>query len=132
MSYALPSHALPNHMLPCCTLPCRALRLIRDYSRPMTRPDWRKSKPVITTYKLYCVFRRRERFGKLKMKNIILLENIEHTNWYWTYKIIQNYGVEKYYQKHFFEFGAEYHPNIEMDGVSEAIRKHRFYYNDWE
>jgi hypothetical protein len=116
------------------SLPSRALDLIHDYSRPLTRPEWRKSKPIITTYKLYCVFRRRERFGKLKMKNIILLENIEHTNWYWTYKIIQNYGIERYYQKHFFEFGAEYEPInvLAMDGVSEAIRKHRFYYNDWE
>ena len=43
MSYTLQSHALPN----------RALLLINEYSKPLTRPDWRKSKPLITTYLLY-------------------------------------------------------------------------------
>ena len=40
-------------MLPCRSLPCRALLLIREYSRPLTRPDWRQSKPIISTYHLY-------------------------------------------------------------------------------
>ena len=39
----LPSHALPSH----------ALVLIREYSKPITRPDWRDSKPLITRYQLY-------------------------------------------------------------------------------
>jgi hypothetical protein len=45
MSYALPSRALPN----------RALYLISEYSKPMTRPDWRDSKPIITKYQL-CLY----------------------------------------------------------------------------
>jgi hypothetical protein len=43
MTYALPSRALPS----------RALYLIREYSKPITRPDWRDSKPIITKYQLY-------------------------------------------------------------------------------
>jgi hypothetical protein len=39
--------------LPCRALPFRALLLIREYSQPITRPNWRKSKPIITTYHLY-------------------------------------------------------------------------------
>ncbi len=34
-------------------LPSRALLLIREYSKPFTRPDWRDSKPLITRYQLY-------------------------------------------------------------------------------
>ena len=34
-------------------LPCRALQIIREYAKPRTRPDWRQSKPIITTYHLY-------------------------------------------------------------------------------
>ena len=34
-------------------LPSRVLLLISEYSKPMTRPDWRKSKPIITKYQLY-------------------------------------------------------------------------------
>jgi len=43
MSYALHSRALPS----------RALLLISEYSKPITRPDWRDSKPIITKYQLY-------------------------------------------------------------------------------
>jgi hypothetical protein len=113
-------------------LPNRALLLIRDYSRPMTRPDWRQSKPIISTYKLFCVFRRRERINrKIRMITITLLENIENTEWYWTYRTIHNYGVEKYYQKCFVKYGAQYHPNIEVDGISDAIKKYHLFYADW-
>ena len=47
-THALPSRALPNRILP-----SRALLIISEYSKPMTRPDWRQSKPLITTYYLY-------------------------------------------------------------------------------
>jgi hypothetical protein len=39
--------------LPSRVLPSRALQIISEYSKPMTRPDWRQSKPIITTYYLY-------------------------------------------------------------------------------
>ena len=126
------SMALPSHSLPSRALPCRALRLISEYSHSMTRPDWRKSKPIITTYKLFCVFRRRERINrKIRMKTITLLENIENTEWYWTYRTIHNYGVEKYYQKCVVKYGAQYRPNIEIDGISDAIKKYHLFYADW-
>jgi hypothetical protein len=32
---------LPCRALPCRALPCRALTLIREYSKPLTRSDWR-------------------------------------------------------------------------------------------
>ena len=34
-------------------LPIRAVHLISEYSKPLTRPDWRKSLPIVTTFRLY-------------------------------------------------------------------------------
>ena len=116
--------------LPASALPCRALCLIHEYSRPMTRPDWRQSKPIITTYKLYCEYRRREMVcGKQKI--IILLNNIEHTDWFWIYNIIQLFGLERFYIKYFKKYG--YEANVEnIDGVTHAIKKYKRWHNDWE
>ena len=49
----LPCRALPCCPLPCCplpcrALPCRALELISEYSKPITRPDWRTFPRTIT------------------------------------------------------------------------------------
>ena len=44
----LPFNALPSIALPSIALPSRAVELIREYSKPLTRPDWRTF-PRITT-----------------------------------------------------------------------------------
>ena len=54
-SRVLPSRVLPSRALPSRALPSRTLLLISEYSKPMTRPDWRKSKPIITKYQL-CLY----------------------------------------------------------------------------
>lgn len=59
-------------------LPCRALTIIREYSKPMTRPDWRQSKPLTTTYQLYNNTLIRD--GLLMA---YLLMNIVETDWYY-------------------------------------------------
>jgi hypothetical protein len=46
--HALPCHALPCHALPCHALPSRALKLISEYSKPITRGDWRTFSRSIT------------------------------------------------------------------------------------
>ena len=65
-------------------LPNRALLLIHDYSRPMTRPDWRKSTPIITIYKLYQHARSIKLYHNTTMQHklvyYIVLRNIKHTN----------------------------------------------------
>ena len=114
--------------------PSHVLRLIREYSLPITRPDWRKSKPIISTYRLYTLIRRRRMMSaEYKIHYIMLLNNIEKTAWYYTYNFIQHYGLESYDHRHFFEYGSKYHPNNvqEIDGISEAIIKHKFFYNAW-
>ena len=110
MSYALPSRALTR------ALPCRALHLIREYSRPMTRPDWRKSKPIISTYRLY-----------LQVKNVKLantksiyqniLYNISNTEWYFVYVYITYHGVCEYLQMGDCNIHMTY-----ADGIQDAIQ----------
>jgi hypothetical protein len=58
-------------------LPTRALSLISEYSKPMTKPNWRKSKPLTTPYQLYN--NTLIRSGLLMYK---LLMNIIETDWY--------------------------------------------------
>ena len=58
-------------------LPLRALSLISEYSKPMTKPNWRKSRPLTTPYQLYN--NTLIRSGLLMYK---LLMNIIETDWY--------------------------------------------------
>ena len=58
-------------------LPTRALSLISEYSKPMTKPNWRKSMPLTTPYQLYN--NTLIRSGLLMYK---LLMNIIETDWY--------------------------------------------------
>ena len=63
--------------LPASALPCRALCLIHEYSRPMTRPDWRKSKPIVETYSLFISV-----INEYSALNDYILSNICLTDWY--------------------------------------------------
>ena len=108
--YSLPSH----------TLPSRALLLIRDYSKPCTRSEWKTSKPIITTYGLYKVLQQQEidRLPKTP-KYIALLNNIKSTEWYYAYKIINDYGQQRFYMKYIYKPGIKYDP---YDDTTEAKR----------
>jgi len=64
--------------LPIRALPIRALHIISEYSRPMTRPNWRQSKPLTTAYQLYNNTLIRD--GLLMAR---LLLNIIDTEWYY-------------------------------------------------
>jgi len=61
-------------------LPSCALRLIHEYSKPMTRPDWRNSKPLTTTYQLY-----NNTLIRNGLLMAYLLMNIVETDWYYLY-----------------------------------------------
>ena len=69
--------ALPCTSLPCTSLPCRALQIIREYSKPCTRPDWRKSVPIITTYGMYKMLKKMQMSRiKMKPKYVALFKNV--------------------------------------------------------
>jgi len=98
--------------LPCRALPCRALTLIREYSRPTTRPDWRKSVPIISQYNLYLyVTNHILRNFRLKAN---LLRRIKKTDWYYIYTYIQKCGIDDYYCY------VGYFDVLHMDGIKEA------------
>ena len=103
--------------------PSHVLRLIREYSLPITRANWRKSKPVITPFNLYAIIRKRRR-NILKYRPIyfMVLNNIEDTDWYYTCAYIQKYGLDKYYDEYFRQYGVKYVQNIRaIEGVTDAI-----------
>jgi hypothetical protein len=105
-------------------LPFRALLLIHDYSRPMTRPNWRKSKPIITTYRLYTIINKTQ--NKYKPIYLLLFNKIQDTDWYYTCQYIQKNGLELYYLEYFRQYGVKYDSvihNVEaIEGVTDAIR----------
>ena len=98
LSYALPSYALPSY-----ELPSRAVTLINEYSRPMTRPDWRKSKPIITQYKLYeCLMKHPIDNTFTKSPDRLYqttLYHIAETDWYFAFTYIRFYGINRYIER---------------------------------
>uniref|UniRef100_A0A6C0JIQ4 Uncharacterized protein n=1 Tax=viral metagenome TaxID=1070528 RepID=A0A6C0JIQ4_9ZZZZ len=96
-------------------LPLNVLQLISEYSKPFTRPNWRKSKPIISGYDLMmCVSNPK---SKLHYR---ILNNITKTDWYieW-YKIqdyIKYYGIDNYCQYH----NKKYDDIIRIKGIQFA------------
>lgn len=71
-------------------LPSRALLLINEYSKPLTRPDWRQSKPILSVYELY-----RTVYASWDEDDLhyILYRNLKNTYWYDIYWCIKIHGV---------------------------------------
>jgi hypothetical protein len=71
-------------------LPSNALRLIREYSKPVTRPDWRNAKPIISVYELYAYVQVSWDEDDLHHN---IYRNILATYWYTIYWHIKLRGV---------------------------------------
>ena len=106
--------SLPSHTLPFHTLPSRALLLIREFSKPRTRGDWRKIKPLVTQFHIYLfAISRNQKWSKLKYNTFILISS---TDWYRVFKFIKNYGLDKYY----YHYG--WNDVSHIDGMLDADR----------
>jgi hypothetical protein len=82
-----PSHILPSHIL----------RIISEYSKPLTRPDWRESKPIISVQQLY--FSVYTSWDEDDLHHLIY-RNIKKTYWYdvyWYIKLSGPYLCCKFY-----------------------------------
>jgi hypothetical protein len=101
-----------------CALPGRALLLISEYSKPLTHPEWRYSKPIITTFHLYLSIWMRD-----KPLHQTILYNIRRTEWYEMYMYIKHNGLEKYCQL----FDRDYYDTYEVDGVYDAMIRYEDY-----
>ena len=95
-------------------LPSRALLLIHDYSRPMTRGNWRKSIPIISTYRLYT--RVQYLFNVRKNLHTIILHNIYQTDWYYAFYYIKYHGLSTYTRDYLNTTRV-----INMEGIEEAL-----------
>jgi len=76
-----------SQVLPSRVLPSRALLLINEYSKPLTRSDWRESKPIISTRHLYLFILNHninnyEHLTPIEKLHNIILYNISYTDWY--------------------------------------------------
>lgn len=91
---SLPLRVLPLRVLPLRVLPVNVLNIIKEYSRPLTRTNWRQSKPIISTYQLYlkCGVNNEYKFKLF----CIIMDNIYKTDWYYIYKFITNKGIRRY------------------------------------
>lgn len=90
-------------------LPKNVLRIISEYSKPVTRPNWRNSKPIITTYKLYNMV-----FDDTRPLIFTMCMNIIQTDWYYVYMTVYYSGL-----KHIQENDIQ--RIIKMDGVQDAL-----------
>ena len=93
----LPSNVLPSNLLPSNVLPSNALRLISEYSKPVTRPDWRNSKPIVSVYELYLSVYTTWDEDDL---HYLIYRNIQKTYWYdiyWHIKLKTIYSCCKKY-----------------------------------
>ena len=72
-------------------LPSNALRIISEYSKPITRSNWRKSKPIINTYTLFLSVYSRANENLL---HYIIYRNIRDREWYDQYWYIRRYGIQ--------------------------------------
>jgi hypothetical protein len=70
------------------TLPSRALLLIREYSKPLTRPDWR-TLHKISNYDLFYHISHSDYNA-----TDIIMSNIRETDWYKMYLFIEVWGIE--------------------------------------
>ena len=84
--------------LPSQILPSRALSLISEYSKPMTRPDWR-TKHLMTSFSIYIDIRKKLIWGQKNFwRNLylIIIHNIEKTDWFTKYMYILKCGTHSY------------------------------------
>ena len=91
-SNSLPSNVFPFHVEPFPVLPLNVQSLIREYSKPLTRPDWRNSKPLLSVADLY-----RGVYTSWDENDLhfVIYRNIKNTFWYAVYWDMKMYGEYK-------------------------------------
>ena len=115
---SLSCRSLSCRSLPCRSLPCRAITLIREYSRPLTRPDWRKLHKL-SNYDLYTII------NKVTMSNVNLVIILQHhmidTIWYKLFCFVRILGLVD--ASIFCNIPQE--ELLKMYGIQEAISQYK-------
>ena len=107
------------YALPCRALPRNVLQIIREYSQPITRANWRKSKPIVTTYRLYLQVKNIKLANTISMGRLYqnILYNISNTEWYIAYVYISYHGLSEYLERCECNIHMTY-----SDGIQDAVQ----------
>jgi hypothetical protein len=101
-------------------LPSNALRLISEYSKPVTRPEWRtlRKLAIFDIYlHVYCNLKPQTPLMKL------IFHNIEKTAWYKMYSTIKLVGLHKASIK----YNMSLYKMLKIKGMKEAVTYHTFW-----
>ena len=104
MTRALPTRALPS----------RALLLISEYSKPLTRPNWRTLHKIYNYDLFYHISH-----SDYKVKDIIM-SNIRETDWYQMYLFIEVWGIETAAMR----YNMPTYDLININGMRYALIQH--------
>ena len=87
--------------LPLRSLPLRVLLIISEYSKPLTRPDWRTCKCLISIEEYIYAIHYRCFINKLNSPLLNLISNnIAETDFYKAYNYIYYFGIDSYVLKY--------------------------------
>jgi hypothetical protein len=92
-------------------LPERALLLIREYSKPLTRPDWRTLHKM-TNYKLSNIITTVDKVDLV----MIIQTNMKTSLWYELFSFTQVWGLDNTAECHHISVKEL----LQMDGMREA------------
>jgi hypothetical protein len=83
-------------MLSINVFPKHILHLISEYSKPVTRPDWRTIK-ILTQYRMFL-----DISNNIYKKQIFynVYKSMESTDWFYKLNYISRLGIESYIHKH--------------------------------
>ena len=98
----LPLRVLPLRLLPLRLLPLRALHLIREYSKPLTRPNWRTLNHLIRVEEYIYTIRYGLRIKSginLKLLNLVS-SNMAESDFYKAFEHIYFFGIDSYVLKY--------------------------------
>jgi hypothetical protein len=91
---------LPFQSLPFQSLPFRALHLISEYSKPLTRPDWRTCNCLIRFEEyIYTIQYKIHIKQPTNLLNLIF-NNISNSDFYIAYNHIYFFGINSYVSKY--------------------------------
>ena len=92
------------------TLPYRVLLLIKEYSKPLTRPDWRTIHKMTKYHLFFCIT---QNTISNELSHIIL-NNMRHNIWSYMYEYIETWGI----------YTASIHFNL---SIHEIMKLHDMY-----
>lgn len=101
-------------------MPSRALQLIRDFSKPLTRPDWRSIRRISAFDIYHYVYRSLLILTPLME---LIFYNMQHTNWYNMYCNLELFGIEKTSIK----YNIPVEELLRIKGMREASTYHTFW-----